>query len=105
MCFFGIQMWKPNNRVILLGYHNILIVFLKGHYRFRSVFTECISIDVYAVIASVAIFISLWSLVFVFLYSLVIILIYLHPIFDRYADALIRVAINLGLMILSIDFQ
>ena len=69
MCFFGIQMWKPNNRVILLGYHNILIVFLEGHYRFRSVFMERISIDAYVVIAGVAIFISLWSLVFVFLYT------------------------------------
>ena len=66
---------------------------------------ERISIDAYTVIAGVAIFISLWSPMFVFLYSSVTILNILHPIFDRYADALIRVAINLGLMILSIDFQ
>ena len=24
MCFFEVQMWKPNNQIILLGYHNIL---------------------------------------------------------------------------------
>ena len=43
-------------KVIYLTY---FIVFLKEHYRFCSVLYEHISIDVYTVIAGIAIFISL----------------------------------------------
>jgi len=60
-------------KVIYLTY---FIVFLKEHYRFCSVLYEHISIDVYTVIAGIAIFISLWSLVFSFSMALATILIH-----------------------------
>jgi len=52
------------------------LVFLEEHYRFCSVLEEHISIDVYTVIASIAIFSSLWSLVFFFSMASVTILIH-----------------------------
>jgi len=67
---------QPNIQGILLGYCMYFIVFFKEHYRCCSVLYEHISIDVYVVIAGIAIFIFLWSLMFFFWMALVTILIH-----------------------------
>ena len=102
--FTTAYIWKLNSQGILIGYNGIFIVFLKGHYRSCSVPAIIIWTHQYWCIRGkswCANFNFLWSLAFSYSISSLS----SHSNVDRHADALIHVAINLKLMILTVDFQ